>query len=349
MRPPGTTDARAPSAPAAMADARSADASLGAFLGSLPRDVLARHVLARLDPADLALFARAGKACASILRDVGVPVPRLTLAGVARHPRLLAWALDEAGCPADHRVVAAAAAGDHLDSLLWARDRGLPTTHPTACRRAAERGSLAALAFLFGGAKTTECSPHGASERITSADAATSSDDPGLPRACAALAARGGHVDVLRWLAASFPSEVTLGASECAAAAGAGGSRRSRFSSTNRARRQTRSRSRRRRAGATSPPWRGSAPAASPSRGRRARACAYAARGGHVEALEWARAMGMPWDRETCKAAARSGRLDVLRWLRRNGCPWDEWTCVYAERAGHAHVARWARENGCPG
>ena len=57
MRPPGTTDARAPSAPAAMADARSADASLGAFLGSLPRDVLARHVLARLDPADLALFA----------------------------------------------------------------------------------------------------------------------------------------------------------------------------------------------------------------------------------------------------------------------------------------------------
>ena len=348
MRPPGTTDARAPSAPAAMADARSADASLGAFLGSLPRDVLARHVLARLDPADLALFARAGRACASILRDVGVPVPRLTLAGVARHPRLLAWALDEAGCPADHRVVVAAAAGDHLDSLIWARDRGLPTTHPTACRRAAERGSLAALAFLFGGAKTTECSRHGASERITSADAATSSDDPGLPRACAALAARGGHVDVLRWLAASFPSEVTLGASECAAAAGAGRLETLAFLVDEQGATPN--------ALAFEAAARGGHVAAMAwlrARGfsvpGEERACAYAARGGHVEALEWARAMGMPWDRETCKAAARSGRLDVLRWLRRNGCPWDEWTCVYAERAGHAHVARWARENGCPG
>ena len=34
-----------------------------------------------------------------------------------------------------------------------------------------------------------------------------------------------------------------------------------------------------------------------------------------------ARADGTPWDRSTCAAAARGGHLDALQWARANGCP----------------------------
>jgi hypothetical protein len=52
--------------------------------------------------------------------------------------------------------------------------------------------------------------------------------------------------------------------------------------------------------------------------------CAYAARGGHLEVLKWARENGCPWDEKTCAHAARGGHLKVLKWARENGCPWDE-------------------------
>ena len=38
-------------------------------------------------------------------------------------------------------------------------------------------------------------------------------------------------------------------------------------------------------------------------------ACAYAAQGGHLEALEWARRNGCPWDEHTCLVAAEGGHL----------------------------------------
>ena len=46
--------------------------------------------------------------------------------------------------------------------------------------------------------------------------------------------------------------------------------------------------------------------------------------------------------------AARGGHLEVLQWARQNGCPWDEYTCVYAAMGGHLEVLKWARANGCP-
>ena len=76
--------------------------------------------------------------------------------------------------------------------------------------------------------------------------------------------------------------------------------------------------------------------------------CAYAARGGHLEVLQWARANGAPWDEDTCTAAARSGHLEVLQWARANGCPWSEATCACAARGGHLEVLQWARANGAP-
>jgi len=52
--------------------------------------------------------------------------------------------------------------------------------------------------------------------------------------------------------------------------------------------------------------------------------CAYAAEGGHLEVLKWARENGCPWDKQTCAYAAKGGHLEVLKWARENGCPWDE-------------------------
>jgi len=51
--------------------------------------------------------------------------------------------------------------------------------------------------------------------------------------------------------------------------------------------------------------------------------CASAARGGHLEVVQWAHANGCPWDEQTCARAAGGGRLAVLQWARANGCPWD--------------------------
>lgn len=47
------------------------------------------------------------------------------------------------------------------------------------------------------------------------------------------------------------------------------------------------------------------------TRSRNEATCAFAAAGGHVEVLKWARSKGCPWGEETCASAARGGRLKV--------------------------------------
>ena len=37
--------------------------------------------------------------------------------------------------------------------------------------------------------------------------------------------------------------------------------------------------------------------------------------------------MDVHWDECTCAYAAEGGHLEVLKWARENGCPWDEYTC----------------------
>ena len=51
--------------------------------------------------------------------------------------------------------------------------------------------------------------------------------------------------------------------------------------------------------------------------------------------LQWARAIGAPWDEETCKDAAEGRYLDILRWARTNGCPWTEATRRKAAQLGY--------------
>ena len=76
--------------------------------------------------------------------------------------------------------------------------------------------------------------------------------------------------------------------------------------------------------------------------------CSFAARGGHLDVLQWARANECPWDEDTCSSAARGGHLKVLQWARAKGCLWDKATCHYAAERSHFKVLQWARANGCP-
>jgi hypothetical protein len=50
------------------------------------------------------------------------------------------------------------------------------------------------------------------------------------------------------------------------------------------------------------------------------------------------RADGCPWDEMTCAFAALGGHLEVLQWARANGAPWDERTCTVAAEGGHLEV-----------
>ena len=76
--------------------------------------------------------------------------------------------------------------------------------------------------------------------------------------------------------------------------------------------------------------------------------CRYVTCYGHLEVLQWARANGAPWDAATCAYAAKEGHLEVLQWLRANGCPWNKMTCRWATEGGHLEVLQWLRANRCP-
>lgn len=75
------------------------------------------------------------------------------------------------------------------------------------------------------------------------------------------------------------------------------------------------------------------------------RVCSSAARGGHLEVLQWLRSIGCPWDSYTCSSAANGGHLDVLTWARENGCPWNASTLC---RAHHFELFKWAMVHECP-
>ena len=49
----------------------------------------------------------------------------------------------------------------------------------------------------------------------------------------------------------------------------------------------------------------------------------------------------------SCEAAAKAGSLECLEYLRSVGCAWDPFVTFEASRRGHLRVLRWAIENGC--
>lgn len=64
--------------------------------------------------------------------------------------------------------------------------------------------------------------------------------------------------------------------------------------------------------------------------------------------LTWAVATGFkPTSPTTVAMAAEAGRLDAVQFLRSVGCPWDEDTFSFAALEGHKEVLLWAKEHGC--
>merc|ERR1719313_1168234 len=66
-----------------------------------------------------------------------------------------------------------------------------------------------------------------------------------------------------------------------------------------------------------------------------------AAKGGHLEVVQWLRQNGCPWDSMTSFHAAHGGHLEVLQWVRQNGCPWDSMTSFHAAHGGQLEVLKW--------
>jgi len=170
------------------------------LLEELP-EVLAAEVLPRLDPTDLAMFARVGKSSRAAVVASGLPRAGTSVRGAFKlkefcgSVRRLAWAKAN-GCPWVARTCALAAAGGCVEVLAWAREHGCDWDAWT-CGKAAEGGHLEALIY----ARERGC-PWEKQEGYPTVN-------------CCELAAGGGQLEVLRWLREhGYP----WGASTCDAA-----------------------------------------------------------------------------------------------------------------------------------
>jgi hypothetical protein len=83
--------------------------------------------------------------------------------------------------------------------------------------------------------------------------------------------------------------------------------------------------------------------------------CAYAARGGSIDALRWLQNLLKGRDDvhvftygDMCLGAAAGGHLRVLQYLREQGCTWGIRVCSAAAESGDLAVLRWLHEQGCP-
>ena len=134
-----------------------------------------------------------------------------------------------------------------------------------------------------------------------------------LRQACS-LAARGGHLEVLKWL-----HNTGCPWNESCYAAAAGGHLEvvNWLHST----------------GCTWNEW----------------TCYAAAAGGHLEVVKWLHNAGCPWDSATCGAAASGGHLATLQWTREHGCPWDaDLVRAHSARGGNVDILRWLDDQGVP-
>ena len=79
--------------------------------------------------------------------------------------------------------------------------------------------------------------------------------------------------------------------------------------------------------------------------------CANAAAGGHLEALQWARAHGFPWNASTIKKAAARGHIAILQWARAQDppCRWTHPNDAFSPARRYSPaVEQWMSEHGRP-
>lgn len=71
--------------------------------------------------------------------------------------------------------------------------------------------------------------------------------------------------------------------------------------------------------------------------------CIYAAKGGNLDCLIYARDNGCKWNETTCAAAAEKGNLNCLKYAHEHGCEWTSDTCGIVAWAGHLECLKYAR------
>lgn len=71
-----------------------------------------------------------------------------------------------------------------------------------------------------------------------------------------------------------------------------------------------------------------------------------AVKSGKLEVLQFLREKNCSWDEDTCNIAAEKGYLDILSWCIKNGCRYnDEKFIDRACAAGHLNILEWLYEN----
>lgn len=67
-----------------------------------------------------------------------------------------------------------------------------------------------------------------------------------------------------------------------------------------------------------------------------------------IETMDWLLKKNCPMSPGACALASLFGDLKTLKWLRSNGCPWDKWTYIYSGNPNLKELTNWIVENGCP-
>ena len=263
---------------------------------------------------------------------------------------LLRWARANR-CPWGPNAIAAAASGGHLDLIKWASENGCPMAGGDACFYAAKKGHLDTLRwlreqgcpwvtrdimFLIGpskgghlhviewaiaqgchldGFEWAACNNHlHVLEWVHSKAERGEGNDYRIDPLVYDLAARKGHIEVMRWA----KDKGIPWSDRCwSEAAKAGRLESLRWLRENEC------------------PW-------DPRE-----VCRYAAAGGHLDVLKWARENGADWDSKIFGCAAAGGHLGVLEWAKEKGCPFpDDKACLLAAKGGHLDCLIWLDRNG---
>jgi len=70
--------------------------------------------------------------------------------------------------------------------------------------------------------------------------------------------------------------------------------------------------------------------------------------GGQLHVMKWLKEQACPWGKCTFNYAAQIGNLDVLQWLHEEGCPWPDDRLLY-EQDVKLEVIEWLRSSGYGG
>lgn len=325
-------------------------------LTSLPPDILQRHVLARLEPWEVRVFARASRSCRalvlaadpSVRAAAAAPLPP---ARVLASPALVAWALEN-NLPRDHRAVESIAQGAPLDTLRFAyAHRGpLGLDHPVRWTRPVLRGAVrGGRVDVLEWARATFHSENTTWRDLHPSNPGTSPDDDDVALVDAAgelsvLAAEANDVVALRWIARRIRR---LGDEDVHPTARAAADHHANRACVVAAKRGN----------VRALTWlladdHDDDDDDEETNGGGCRrlctssAAVAASSEGHIDALRVLASRGVRLSSFAMEAAASRGRLDVVRWLISEGCPGAEHVATFAAKGGHSRVLEWARDAG---